>query len=107
VAADEIHPLGGQPTGEFLEGLVQALWPDGMYFESAAEGGEPAGPYVYRQPAFYLGNRNQGFADAIDRYIEVLPRRDELPEALLRIVGIETARGNQRDPTERIARRAR
>jgi hypothetical protein len=99
-AADEIHPLGGKPTGEFLQGLVQALWQDGMYFESQAEVGRPAGPYVYRQPAFYLGNRNQGFADAIDRYIEVLPHREELPEALLRIVGIETGRGTARRTTE-------
>ncbi|HEX3761255.1 MAG TPA: AAA domain-containing protein [Kofleriaceae bacterium] len=103
VAADEIHPLGGQATSEFLQGLVQALWPDGMYFDSSAEVGKPAGPYVYRQPAFYLGNRNQGFADAIDRYIEVLPQREELPEALLRIVGIETGRGTARRTTESMA----
>src|SRR5262249_3998443 len=26
VAAEELHPLGGKPTGEFLQGLVQTLW---------------------------------------------------------------------------------
>ena len=73
VAADEIHPLGGKPTSEFLQGLVQTFWQDGMYFESPRDVGKPTGPYVYRQPAFYLGNRNQGFADTIERYIEILP----------------------------------
>jgi hypothetical protein len=101
VAAEEIHPLGGKPTSEFLQGMVQALWQNGMYFDAPRDAGRSAGPYVYRQPAFYLGNRNQGFADAIDRYIEILPRC-ELPESLLRIVGIETGRGGGRRPTESI-----
>lgn len=103
VAGEEIHPLGGAPTGEFLQELVQTLWKDGVYVESPREAGKSAGPYVYRQPAFYLGNRNQGFADAIERYIEILPGSDELPEALLRIVGIETGRGSGRRDTEAIA----
>src|ERR1041384_2110193 len=98
VAAEEIHPLGGKPTSEFLQGLVQTLWNDGKYVESPRDAGKPNGPYVYRQPAFYLGNRTQGSADAIERYIEILPHC-ELPESLLRIVGIETGRGTSRRDT--------
>src|SRR5262249_43626507 len=98
VADEEIHPLGGKPTSEFLQAPVQTLWDDGKYVESPRDAGRPNGPYVYRQPAFYLGNRNQGFADAIERYIEILPRC-ELPESLLRIVGIETGRGTGRRDT--------
>jgi hypothetical protein len=101
VAAEEIHPLGGKATSEFLQGMVQTLWPNGMYFDAPRELGKPSGPCIYRQPAFYLGNRNQGFADAIERYIEILPR-SELPESLLRIVGIETGRGTGRRTTESI-----
>ena len=103
VAADDIDPLGGRATGAFLQGMVQTLWQNGVYLDAPREG-KPNGPYIYRQPALYLGNRNQGFADAIDRYIEILPRRDELPEALLRIVGIETGRGTARRTTESIGR---
>lgn len=102
VADDEIHPLGGKPTGEFLQRMVQTLWRNGMYFDAQRDVGKATGPYIYRQPAFYLGNRNQGFADTIERYIEILPRSDDLPEALLRIVGIETGRGSERRPTESI-----
>ena len=61
LAADELHPLGGQRTSEFLKDLVQTCWKDGVYFDSAQEAGRGKSPYVYRQPAFYLGNRNQGF----------------------------------------------
>ncbi|HSS01830.1 MAG TPA: AAA domain-containing protein [Kofleriaceae bacterium] len=103
VADDEIHPLGGKPTSAFLQRMVQTLWRNGMYFDAQRDVGKPSGPYVYRQPAFYLGNRNQGFADTIERYIEILPHTDDLPEALLRIVGIETGRGSDRRPTESIA----
>src|SRR5207244_1587150 len=85
LVADEIRPLGGQRTSEFLKDLVQTCWKDGVYVDPQ-DVGRPAGPYVYRQPAFYLGNRNQGFADTIERYIEVLPGFKELPGSLLLIV---------------------
>ena len=94
LAADELHPLGGQRTSEFLKDLVQTCWKDGVYFDSAQEAGRGKSPYVYRQPALYLGNRNQGFTNTIERYIDVLPNATELPESLLRIVGIETGRGS-------------
>ncbi|HET7503846.1 MAG TPA: AAA domain-containing protein, partial [Kofleriaceae bacterium] len=103
VADEGIHPLGGKATSEFLQSMVQTFWPDGMYFDAPPDAGKPAGPYVYREPTLYLGNRNQGFADTIERYIEILPSSDELPESLLRIVGIETGRGTNRRTTESIA----
>ncbi len=87
------HPLGGDSTARFLRTLVQQLWPDGEYFETEAAAEHPRGPVVYRQPLVYLGRSNQGFAESIDRYIEALPAMQELPEALLRVCGIETGRG--------------
>ena len=89
---DHIHPLGGDETSQFYKTFVQRLWPDGQYFDSHAEIRAPEGPYIYRQPMLLLGRSNQGFAEAIDRYLEVLPTLDELPEGLLRVVGIETGR---------------
>ena len=87
-----IHPLGGDTTGQFYRTLVQQLWQDGRYFESEDEVYNPAGPYIYRQPTLFLGRSNQGFADAIDQYVAALPTMPELPEALLRVSGIETGR---------------
>ena len=34
VSKEHIHPLGGQGTSDFLKGLVQGIWSDGLYFES-------------------------------------------------------------------------
>ena len=86
------HPLGDDTTSHFFKTLVQRLWPDGEYFddESALDGA--SGPVLYRQPLLYLGSSNQGFADALDRYVESLRTATELPESLLRVVGIETGR---------------
>src|SRR5689334_13199621 len=59
VAGEDLHPLGGKPTSEFLQGLVQTFWQNGMYFDAQRDVGRPPGPYIYRQPALYLGNRGQ------------------------------------------------
>jgi hypothetical protein len=106
IASEEISPLGGSRTSELLKDLVQTCWKDGVYSEEPHDVGRAAWPYVYRQPAFYLGNRNQGFADTIERYIDILPRFHELPESLLRIVGIETGRGTgSHEPAEMLVTR--
>jgi len=92
MAREHIHPLGGDATSQFYRTFVQRLWPDGQYFDKQDEIKAPEGPYIYRQPMLLLGRSNQGLAEALDRYLTVLPTLEELPEALLRIVGIETGR---------------
>jgi very-short-patch-repair endonuclease/Cdc6-like AAA superfamily ATPase len=72
--------------------LVQRLWQDGQFFDDKSEIREPDGPYIYRQPMLLLGRSNQGLAEALDRYVDALPDYEELPESLLRIVGLETGR---------------
>ncbi len=89
VSQSHIHPLGGQATTDFLKELVQGLWSDGLYFEDAEEVEKTQAPYIYRRPMIYLGRANQGFSDALDRYIEHLSQSDFVPESLVRIVGIE------------------
>ncbi len=95
MAANSIDPLGGDETSQFYKTLVQRLWQNGRYFDSHSEIRAPDGPYIYRQPMMLLGRSNQGLAEALDRYLDVLPTLTELPEALLRIVGIETGREAQ------------
>ena len=48
----------------------------------------------------FLGLRNHGFAEAIDRYIERIPEMDSFPESLLRLVGIDTGKSEERDESE-------
>ena len=88
----QIHPLGGEETSDFLKELVQGLWSDGLYFESTEDVEKTQAPYIYRQPLLYLGRANQGYSDAVERYIQHLYQTDFIPESLVRIVGIDTGR---------------
>jgi hypothetical protein len=84
-----LDPLSGIELEHFLQALVHGLWPDGEYVRDRTAPQKAPGPRLFRDPVIYLGHRNAGFADAIDRYLEALPNLAELPTALLRIAGIE------------------
>jgi len=102
LARHHFHPLDRDPTSGFFRDLVHRFWQDGRYFESPdLVEGHADGPYVYRQPLIVLGHRNHGFSDMLERYMESVDECDELPESLLRIVGIESGRGA--DSEERAA----
>ena len=92
VSEQHFHPLERDSTSQFFRDLVQRFWENGHYFEDEESIENTTGPYIHRKPFLYLGNRNEGFSDAIERYVEALPGFTELPESLCRIVGIETGR---------------
>ena len=95
VTKNQIHPLGGEETSDFLKELVQGLWSDGLYFETLEDVEKTQAPYIYRHPLLYLGRANQGFSDAVEKYIQHLYQTDFIPESLLRIVGIDTGRSSK------------
>jgi len=66
----QIHPLGGKETSDFLKEMVQGVWPDGLYFEGHEDVEKTQAPYIYRQPLLYLGRANQGYCDALEKYIQ-------------------------------------
>ena len=90
IAEKHCHPLAGEPTSHFFKDLVHSLWTDGEFIEDREEIPNTTGPYIFRQPHLFLGSRNQGLGENIERYLEALPSFRELPESLLRIVGIES-----------------
>jgi very-short-patch-repair endonuclease/DNA polymerase III delta prime subunit len=94
------HPFGGEGTGAFLKDVVQRLWRDGKYFDNEIEAREASGSYLYRRPHVFLGLRTLGFAESIDKYIDLIPQKEDFPESLLRVVGIETGAGAERDQSE-------
>ncbi len=100
LADKHYHPLAGEPTSRFLKDFVHRFWTDGEYVEDREEIPNPSGPYIYRQPHLYLGSRNQGLGENIERYLEALPSFRELPESLLRIVGVESGRDAAKAETE-------
>ena len=93
VEREHFHPLGGTSTSEFLRDFVQRHWTSGQYFENPLDAEGVSGPHLYRQPQLILGHRNHGLAENIESYLEALNEMPQLPESLLRIVGVETGRG--------------
>ena len=92
IADNHFHPLAGEPTSRFFKDFVHRFWTDGEFIEDREEIPNASGPYIFRQPHLFLGSRNQGLGENIERYLEALPSFQELPESLLRIVGIESGR---------------
>lgn len=84
----EPHPLSNGKTVDFLKFFVQRFFQDGRYYESREEISRTA-PSLYRDPVIFLGNRTQGFAEALDKLIDAVPTVEFIPEALLRVVGID------------------
>jgi very-short-patch-repair endonuclease/superfamily I DNA/RNA helicase len=96
VANGHFHPLGSESTGGFLKDFIQRFWTNGQFFENHLQVGSETGPYLYRRPQIYLGYRNFGLVENIERYLDALPGLDEIPESLHRIVGIDTGRSAER-----------
>lgn len=90
VNKDGYHPLAGEETSGFLRYVVQRFWQDGEFFETEKTERSTQGPCIYRNPVIFLGYRNQGFVEAIEAFLEAIPKMEELPEALIRLVGFET-----------------
>ena len=83
------HPLGGEPTSVFLKRLVVQLSPRGEFVESGTRRGESNAPWIGRSPVVFLRARTLGFAAAIEGVLEDLRVGEDLPWALLNIVGEE------------------
>src|SRR5947208_1560267 len=81
------HPLGGTDTLEFLRRFVVQLSPRGQFAEGPPQK-ESEDPEIGRAPVLFLRTRTLGFATAIEGTLEDLANRDDLPLALLKIVGL-------------------
>src|SRR5438477_1797241 len=82
------HPLGGAETLEFLKRFVVQLSPRGQFGEGAPEK-EAEDPKIGRAPVLFLRTRTLGYATAIEGTLDDLASRQDLPLALLKIVGLD------------------
>lgn len=82
------HPLGGNDTLEFLRRFVVQLSPRGLFAEGPPEK-EAEDPKIGRAPVLFLRTRTLGFATAIEGTLDDLASRQDLPLALLKIVGLD------------------
>ncbi|HEX6811959.1 MAG TPA: AAA domain-containing protein [Planctomycetota bacterium] len=92
VAAGHFHPLAGESTSGFLRDLAQRFWTDGQFCDDPGAPEPAAGPRIVRAPHLILGNRTYGLAENIGRYLDAIEQGTELPQSLLRIVGVERHR---------------
>lgn len=84
-----IDPLGGDDTNEFLKRLITRVSPRGEFTAVGETGRGSNSPRVTRAPVLFLRNRTLGLGEAIAEILEDLQTRDDLPDAVTRIVGIE------------------
>jgi len=94
------HPLGGSETSAFLQRVVTQLSPRGEFVGDVEPGGEEDYPRMGRSPVIFLRRRSLGFAAAIDAVLEDLPTQEQLPSALLNIVGVESGPASEDEASE-------
>lgn len=82
------HPLSNGKTTDFFKFFIQRFFPNGRHFESRSELNRES-PAIYRDPILFLGNRTQGFTEALNKLIDSLPQNEISSEALFRIVGVD------------------
>ncbi|MBF6561234.1 MAG: AAA family ATPase [Candidatus Binataceae bacterium] len=84
-----VDPLGGDDTDQFLRRLVTRVSPHGAFVATGHTGGVASTPRMSRAPVLFLRSRTLGLGEAIAAILEDLQTRDDLPDAVTRIVGIE------------------
>jgi very-short-patch-repair endonuclease len=92
------HPLGGDDTSGFLRRLVVTLSPHGDFIGEKLPQERSLHPVIGRSPLIFLRQRTLGFALALDRILEDIPNRKDLPSFLTRIVGIDLSDGKGEIP---------
>jgi very-short-patch-repair endonuclease len=86
-----VEPLGGNSTDGFFRRLVQGLFNNGEFRAEKVMGAAAGLPTVWREPLIILRPRTAGLSTTLDYILEDLEIADtEVPEGLLRIVGVET-----------------
>lgn len=80
-------PLGGADTSGFLRRLVAHFAAQAIFIEDGPPRPDADPPQLGRDPVLFLRVRSLGFARVLEGIIEDLEAREELPTALLRIVG--------------------
>lgn len=89
------HPLSVE-VAAFLEALANQISSDGRFI-GRARPKEGDGPAIGRAPVLFLRSRSKGFGTAIEAVLSSIASRDDFPEALKNIVGIDTFSQNDAD----------
>ena len=84
----EPSPFGNGDTSEFLQRLVQGLFPTGGQLLTSGEKPKGPNPTIRREPVIFMRQRRSGLGNFFDLVQEDIAKRTEFPASLLQIVGL-------------------
>jgi len=82
---------------------VALLAPGGQFEPAADQAVPPDAPVIIRKPVLFLRNRSMGFDRLLEGILADLQTREEIPPALLRVLGMEPAPAGQGEAAEQAA----
>lgn len=94
------HPLGGIQTSEFLNRLVTQLSSQGQFIEHQSRPNKVGIPFISRDPVIFLRKRTLGYSIALEKILDDLSHREQLPSAVANITGVFFDQGTEKIPPE-------
>ncbi len=86
----QIHPLEPETNTNFYKSLIHQLSPKGFFSEQPLRlRPNDSIPMISRNPVLFLRKRTLGFSTALETILSSLPTRDDLPEVLGLLAGVE------------------
>lgn len=94
-----LHPFQGDPATAFLRGVATRLSSKGEFVATGSIQGARDYPRLAREPVLFVRKRTLGFATALEAILDSTPEREDFPEPLGRVVGVEQ---EARDATDEL-----
>ena len=82
-------PIGNDKTDAYFKRLITQLSVHGEFITSGSTTENISNPSIHRDPMFFLRKRSLGISNAIESILIDLHESKELPEAVIRIAGID------------------
>jgi len=90
----------GSTLKAHLESMIHRLYPREGRFLDAPPSPRLQHPAIYQSPCFFLAKRNQGYAEAVEGYLEYLEEATEIPSSLARILGTEPPSSSEKKESD-------
>jgi very-short-patch-repair endonuclease len=84
----ELFPFDNGDTSEFLQRLIQGIFPTGGQLLPDGEKPKGPNPTIRRDPVIFMRQRRTGLGNFFDLVLEDVAKRTEFPTSLLQIVGL-------------------
>lgn len=89
IADKDLHPASVSSCDEFFKYFISRFFNDGEFYPISKETSKTTKPHIYRETKLILSPKSQGYAEALEKLVEAISGMDDLPEALLRIIGLD------------------